>query len=239
MKLSFIALKSTRYSDSQNILTAYSRELGRVSMAVPAGKGKGASRIRALTMPLSILECETDVKPSREVMPIRQVRPVIVLGEVHTHPVKQMLAMFLAEVLSVVLRESVPDDRVYRYLESSISYLDSVHGGLVANFHICFLLHLGRLLGIEPDVSTYAPGMVIDLRDGIWRGSMPLHGEWLSPEESAAAVRMLRMTYSNMASFRLTREQRSRALDLVLRYYSLHVAPLSHIRSLEILRSMF
>ena len=172
MKLSFIALKSTRYSDSQSILTAYSRELGRVSMAVPAGKGKGASRIRALTMPLSILECETDVKPGREVMPIRQVRPVIVLGEVHTHPVKQMLAMFLAEVLSVVLRESVPDDRVYRYLESSISYLDSVHGGLVANFHICFLLHLGRLLGIEPDVSTYAPGMVIDLRDGIWRGSL-------------------------------------------------------------------
>ncbi len=114
-----------------------------------------------------------------------------------------------------------------------------MHGGLVANFHICFLLHLGRLLGIEPDVSTYAPGMVIDLRDGIWRGSMPLHGEWLSPEESAAAVGMLRMTYSNMASFRLTREQRSRALDLVLRYYSLHVAPLSHIRSLEILRSMF
>ena len=95
MKLSFIALKSTRYSDSQSILTAYSRELGRVSMAVPAGKGKGASRIRALTMPLSILECETDVKPGREVMPIRQVRPVIVLGEVHTHPVKQMLAMFL------------------------------------------------------------------------------------------------------------------------------------------------
>ncbi len=109
----------------------------------------------------------------------------------------------------------------------------------VANFHICFLLHLGRLLGIEPDVSTYAPGSVLDMRDGIWRKSMPLHGEVLAPDESEAAMRLQRMTYANMPTFRFTREQRARALDMVLRYYTLHVTSLSGLKSLDILRSMF
>ena len=76
------------------------------------------------------------------------------------------MAMFLAEVLSLVLRESVPDAGLYDYVAASARYLDSMPTADVANFHICFLLHLGRLLGIEPDVSTYAPGSVLDMRDG-------------------------------------------------------------------------
>ncbi|MDE6684431.1 MAG: DNA repair protein RecO, partial [Duncaniella sp.] len=74
---------------------------------------------------------------------------------------------------------------------------------------------------------------------GIWRDCLPLHGEILTPEESAEAARLARMTYTNMKYFRYTRSQRARVLDTVLRYYSLHVTPLSGLRSLEILRSMF
>ena len=238
MRTSFIALKVTRYSDTQSILTAYSREWGKVAFAMTVGKGKGASRLRALTMPLGLVECETDMRPGRDVLPLRQARPLAVLSDMHSNPVKQMLAMFLAEVLAAVLRDSVPDAHLYDYLDASARYLDGMSVGEVANFHICFLIHLGRLLGIEPDVSTYAPGSMLDMRDGIWRRSMPLHGEALTPEESEVAMSLQRMTYANMSAFRFTREQRAKALDMVLRYYSLHVTPLSGLRSLEILRAM-
>lgn len=238
MRISFIALKVTRYSDTQSILTAYSRELGRVSFAVTVGKGKGAARLRALTMPLGLVECDTDMRPGRDVLPLRQARPLVVLSDMHSNPVKQMMAMFLAEVLSFVLWESVPDPHLYDYIAASARYLDGISVSEVANFHICFLIHLGRLLGIEPDVSTYSPGTMLDMSDGIWRRSIPLHGEVLTSEESESAMRLQRMTYANMSTFRFTREQRARVLDMVLRYYSLHVTSLSGLHSLEILRSM-
>ncbi|QCD42146.1 hypothetical protein E7747_07590 [Duncaniella dubosii] len=38
MNLHLVALRTTKYSDTQTILTAYSRELGRVSLAMPAGR---------------------------------------------------------------------------------------------------------------------------------------------------------------------------------------------------------
>lgn len=239
MLISFISLKVTRYSDTQSILTAYSREWGKVAFAVATGKGKNASRLRAMTMPMGIVECDTDMRPGREVLPMRQARPVAVLTELHSNPLKQMVAMFVAEVLAKVLRESVHDAAVYDFIEGSARYLDALPVSDIGNFHICFLMHLGRLLGIEPDITTYAPGGVMDMRDGIWRNCLPLHNEVLTPEESAEAVRLARMTYANMRYFRYTRSQRARVLDLVLRYYSLHVTPLNGLRSLEILRSMF
>ena len=239
MLTSFISLKVTRYSDTQSILTAYSREWGRVAFAVSTGKGKNASRLRAMTMPMGIVECDTDFRPGRDVLSMRQPRPVVVFADLHTNPIKQMVAMFVAEVLSKVLRESIPDPAIYDFIEGSARYLDSLPVSDIGNFHICFLMHLGRLLGIEPDVTTYSAGAVMDMRDGVWRYCLPLHNEILTPEESLQAVRIVRMTYANMRYFRYTREQRARALDLVLRYYSMHVTPLNGLRSLEILRSMF
>lgn len=239
MKISFISLKLTRYSDKQSILTAFSRELGRVALAVPAGKGREAARLRALAMPMSVVECDTDVRPGREIMPLRQARQAMVMAGLHVNPLKQMLAMFLAEVVSAMVRDSGPDAGLYDFIESSVKCLDGNDGRGLGNFHICFLYHLGRMLGVEPDVSTYRPGWMLDMRDGAWRATMPIHGDALTPEESGLAARLARISFTNLSAFRFSRAERGRVLDLELRYLSLHVASLKGLRSLEVLRSMF
>ncbi|MDE6418019.1 MAG: recombination protein O N-terminal domain-containing protein [Duncaniella sp.] len=104
MKLTFVCLRLTRHSDSRSVLTAFSRELGRVALSVPAGQGRGAARLRALTMPLSVVQCETTAAPGREVLPMRQAVPAAVFGSLHSHPVKQLTAMFVAELLTGVVR---------------------------------------------------------------------------------------------------------------------------------------
>lgn len=42
-----------------------------------------------------------------------------------------------------------------------------------------------------------------------------------------------------MEHFRLTRDERNRALDTILDYYTMHYAPLGNLHSLSILRSLF
>lgn len=94
MNLHFIALKAIKYSDTQTILAAYCRELGRVSFALPAGAGKAAARMKALTMPLGLVECASELRPGREILSMRQVAQSVPLAELHADPFKQMLAMF-------------------------------------------------------------------------------------------------------------------------------------------------
>lgn len=238
MNLSLIALKVTKHSDKQSILTALSREWGRVSLALPAGSGKAAARMRALTMPLSVVECVTERRSAREIIPMRQVQQLLPLTSIHSNPVKQMVAMFIAEVLSAMLRETNEDESLFDFIARSVSILDEADAAGTANFHICFLYQLGRLLGIEPDTSTFLPGSILDIRDGIWRRSMPLHRDYLTPEESEAAYRLSRMTFTNYYKYRYTREERNRILDALLHYFSVHYVSLRSIHSLDILRAM-
>lgn len=238
MNLRFIALKTTKYSDTQTILAAYSRELGRISFALPAGAGKAAARMRALTMPLAVVECASDPRPGREILPMRQAVQAVGLPEIHGDPLKQMVAMFLSEILSAVLPGGGPDERMFDFLEASVRILDVADSRRTANFHLCFLYNLGRRLGIEPDVSTYTEGSVLDMQDGAWRLTAPLHRNYLSPEASALAWRLSRMTFANMDRYRFNRTERNAILDAVLEYFSIHYVSLRRLRSLDILRSL-
>ncbi|MCM1163059.1 MAG: DNA repair protein RecO [Muribaculaceae bacterium] len=238
MKLSLICLKLTRHSDTRSILTAFSREAGRIALGVPAGSGRGAARLRALTMPLSLLECESVRTPGREIYPMRQPSALRVTPSIHSNPVKQMMAMFVAELMDIILRQGDGDAILFDFLAAATLRLDSATGAEVANFHLCFLYRLAEVLGIEPDISTYAPGRIFDMRDGLWRPTYPLHNDALTPEESEWVARLSRITFDNMGRFQLTQAGRRRALDLMLRYFSIHTAPLSSLKSLEILRDL-
>lgn len=238
-KMQFIALRTVRHNDRHSILSAYSAECGRVAFAIPAGAGKEASRRRALLMPMSIVECVADIKPGREVSLMSEPRALAPLMGLRTNPIKSSIALFLAEVLGVVLRDGPPDSTLYKYICSSIEVLDLLPSNRSANFHVCFLWGLGRFIGIEPDTEEYRTGMVFDMQDGRFRMSAPLHPNYLDSERSQAVAAVSRMRYATMHLFKMSRAQRNELLDGILRYYSMHYAGLQSLRSLEVLRELF
>lgn len=238
-KMQFIALRTVRHNDRHSILSAYSAECGRVAFAISAGAGKEASRRRALLMPMSIVECVADVKPGREVSLMSEPRALAPLMGLRTNPIKSSIALFLAEVLGVVLRDGPPDSTLYKYICSSIEVLDLLPSNRSANFHVCFLWGLGRFIGIEPDTEEYRTGMVFDMQDGRFRVSAPLHPNYLDSERSQVVAAVSRMRYANMHLFKMSRVQRNELLDGILRYYSMHYAGLQSLRSLEVLRELF
>lgn len=233
-----IALRTVRYNDRHNIVTCYSAERGRVAFAVNAGAGKGASRLRALLMPLSIVECEADFRPGRDIGTMANVRAITALHGIHSSPVKSTLTLFLAEVLCSVLQEGPADDTVWRYVAEGVVRLDRLEAGRAANFHICFLHGLAQLLGIAPEADEYRPGMVFDMVDGRFRLTPPLHSRYLSAADSRAVWIVSRLTYDNMHRWHLGREQRRQVLDAVLSYYTLHYAGLGGLKSLEVVRAL-
>lgn len=238
--LNIIALKRVTYSDRHAILTAWSRERGRVSLLVPDGAGRGAARNRALTMIPSLVEVVADVRPGRDIWPTRSLRPAAPLASLRANPLKALVGQLLAEILGDMLRQSGPDERMFDFIEISLNTLDATTDNTaVANFHIAFLSHLLRFAGIEPDMTTYAPGRCFDMRDGVFRATLPPHPDILVGDEAEAASRLSRLTYRNSHLFHYTKKERNRALDLLLRYMTLHHTSTATPKSLEIIRSLF
>lgn len=235
-KLDCIALRTVKYSDRSSILSVYSRQEGRLSLLVPAGQGKQAARMRALLMPMGRFECVADIRPGREIYPFRDLRPILLppVGD----PVRSTLALFVTDLLSGLLKESMPDPLLFDFINRSIEQLSTLPTKQLANFHIVFLILLTRFLGIEPDWGSYREGAIFDLAEGIFRQSPPPHRNFLTSSDSSVAFTLRRISYRNLHLFAMSRFDRNRLLDSILHYYQLHYPSLPTLSSLPILRVM-
>ena len=233
-----VALRTVKYDDRHSIVTAWSAERGRVGLLVPSGSSREATRRRALMMPLGIFEGEADIRPGRDILNIRDVRPLAVLPSISSSPSKSVVAMFLAEVLGKVLNDAAPDAMLAEFIFRSVITLDGLPPRGVANYPLVFLCRLGGFMGIEPDAGSWSPGKVFDMKDGLYRSSAPLGGRWLNAEEAAVGAMIQRLTFASGSRLRLSRGVRRVALDHILEYYTLHLTPLDNLRSLQVLRDL-
>lgn len=234
-----IPLRFVRYSDTRSILNAYTRENGRLSFLIPDGTGTGLARRRALFQPLFPIDAIIESRPDTEFARIKEPHPAFPLYGLASNPVKQTVTLFIAEVLSSLLRHPEPDPVMFDFLIYSIRTLENADTHHVANFHLVFLYRLTEFLGIKPDAACWSQGKVFDLRDSVFRSVAPLHNDYLSPQNASLIPLIDRLDYRTMPLLRLSRLQRNKILDTILHYYGLHDFPIHPLRSLDIFRSLF
>ncbi len=236
--LNCIALRTVRHSDATSIVTAWSRQRGRIAVAISAGAGREAQRRRALMMPLGLFEGIGHFKPGEDICRMSDVR--LTPGSMSPQgAVGATVAMFLADFLASALRDSPPDPRLSDFLFPEIGAIGTLSPAALANFHLMVIYRLGHFLGIEPDLATYAPGRWFDMREARFTSAPPVHHQALDPERARGVVLLSRMNRRNLARVRLSRADRAALLDSVLEYYSIHHAPLSSLASLAIVREIF
>lgn len=238
-KMQLIPLRTIRYSDSKSILTAFTRDNGRMTFLIPDGEGKGVARRRALFQPLFPIEGTVETKPGVEFSRIKEPHAIFPIYSLLSNPIKQSLAIFLAEILSSVVRHPEPDPLLFDFILDSVKRLETSSSSKTGNFHIVFLYKLAVILGISPDAGSYEPGDVFDMRDSIFRKTLPLHKDYILPETASLLPVLERLSFRTMHLLKLNRNQRNTLLDTMLHYYELHDFPIYPLRSLEIFRSIF
>jgi DNA repair protein RecO (recombination protein O) len=238
--VSCIALRTIKYDDRRSIVTAWSTQQGRLSIAVPTGNGREAQRRRALMMPLSLFEGEIDLRPGREIVTIQDVKPIVVTASINMNPVKSVVALFLADVLERILRTNQSDSRLSKFIFESVEYFNALQSATaIANFHLYFLYSLGSYLGIEPDIPSWHRGAVFDLKEGTFRQSAPLHTQYLEADKAEGIVLLSRMTRDNLSHIHLSKAERNEMLDRILDYYTIHLTHLESLPSLHVVRELF
>jgi DNA repair protein RecO (recombination protein O) len=216
----------------------YTEAFGRVSYLVTRNRGKKTTVSKALFLPLSVVEMEVEHQNKRDLHRIRETKQCYPLNRLFTDPVKNALALFIAEVLFRVVKDTEPDARLFDYLYRSINLLELVEGG-VANFHVVFLLHLLHYLGIFPNTDSYAEGYYFDMQNGVFANQEPLHRHYLNREESRIFARLFKISYENMSLYAFSRHDRVNILNRILTYYRIHLPEIPEIKSLPILQALF
>lgn len=237
IKTTGIVLHSIKHRDSSTIITIYTRQFGRVSyMAYGVNKKKSICRA-ALLQPLSILEMDVFHVPGKDIQRIKDLKMECLFTGIPFNPIKNLVALFLSEILFRTLRQTEPDENLFLFLENSIQQLDCCEEG-IANFHLVFLIKLSRYLGFEPNLEDNN-GKYFDLMNGVFLKDKPLHVHFLLSETTTDFVSLLQTDYTNMHKLILTREKRTNLLKSLVEYYRLHIPEFHSLHSLAVLQSLF
>ncbi len=233
-----VVLRMIKYSDSLMIADVYTQSRGRLSFLVPVSRSKRSKVRSVLFQPLSMLTFNAAYREGKGLCRLVDAQPYAYYSTIPYDVVKSSIALYLAEMLSNILHEEGENEPLFAYLDYALNWFDSAREGY-ADFHILFLVHLTRYLGISPNVESFVPGSCFDLLAGCLVSKPPLHAQYLSPEDTRNFIALLNVDFDALPSVALNRKARGEYLTLLQNYYRLHIPGFSEPKSAEVLREIF
>lgn len=232
-----IVLHNVKHTDSSTIVTIYTRLFGKITYLVYNTQKKNSTIRTALLTPLSIIELDVFHRQNREIQQIKESRNIFFCKNIPFSPIKNAIALFVAEMLFRTLKQTDADENLFTFLVDSIKKLDEAEKESV-NFHLVFLTKFTGYLGFEMN-NEYFGTQHFDLLNGMFVEQQPEHKHFIAPPISEHFAMLLNVDYDTMDSLKFSRQQRIQLLEYLLEYYRLHIANFNQIHSLSVLQTLF
>ncbi len=238
-KLRGIVLHSIKYGDTSLIAYIYTDLHGRQTYMLNGVRGGRGKQRASLIQPLFLLDIEAyPERRSGTICRAKEFRASTTLQSLPFDVNKNVMALFIGEVLYKLVREEEQNEALFDFLREHILFLDELQHG-VSNFHLYFLAHLARHLGFFPGNSYDEDLPYFDMQNGVFVPFVPAHGESMNRATSALLGELLNTDLSELKSIKANREQRSTLLKMLLDYYCTHLGMSNPIRSLAVLEEVF
>jgi DNA repair protein RecO (recombination protein O) len=166
------------------------------------------------------------------------VKDIKILADIHTGEfdiVKSTICMFLNEILYKLFSDAGEDKRMFEFLFSSLQQFFMQKN--TPDFHLRFLTALVRELGCCPENNFSSPKMVFSVEKSCF-----VYNLLAKQEEHELGLYFHRLLEQEL--FPENKEKvipyiwRNSLLEMILKYYTLHVANLSQIKSHAILKTI-
>lgn len=197
------------------------------------GKKKG-NRLSHLE-PLSFVEISFHFREKYGVQTARKITADYTSPKLFFDPIKSTVQLFLAEMLFKALKEETPDEDLFDYLFSSISYLQEANDQ--QDFHLIFLMKFTRFLGFYPKGEMTENAVYFDLLNGEFSSSRAQSIHTLDLHNSTDFKEILASDYGTRLS--LSQDRRRKVLDSLVEYYRLHLEGFGEVKSLKVLKEVF
>lgn len=202
---------------------------------VRSAKGRGSKL--ALFQPMFPVEFEGLESSRQQMHRFKEVRSGFLLQSLPFDVRKSTMALFMAEVLYRLVRESEPNEALFDFVWNCAGALDTMDDG-VANFHLWFLANLSRFLGFSPG-NDYTPEAWFDIREGLYTPVRPTHTSVMTQPCARMLDELVGGDVCKLGQLGLNREQRVEFLNAMLVYFGYHLDAVSAVQSVRILQEVF
>ena len=233
-----VVLHTLKYGDSGLVVYLYTDLHGRQTyliQGVRSSKGKGNKA--ALFQPMFLLEYEGIEPKIGEMHRIKELAASVPLSSLPFDVRKSTIALFMAEVLYRLVRESEPNPRLFAFIEQAVQALDVLQEG-ISNFHLWFLVKLSYFLGFYPG-NAYSENSFFDIMRGEFTVLPPTHRMVVERDEARLLGQLMDVRVDALGTIGLNRQQRVAFLNALLAFIGYHADTIHSVKSVDILKEVF
>jgi len=230
-----IVLGSIKFGETSRVVHCYTRSFGLQGYMVNGLSGKKSVVKAGMLLPLTQLKLVVSYKGKGTLERIKDANLLCAYQHIPADPIRNALALFVAEVLSKTLREESPNQDKFNFIQDVCNALEELEK-VPAHFPSAFLVGLSRYLGFYPDAKSAQSGEFFDLLEGVFLQAQPLHPNYMSVDISTALKKVMD---GEIDSYGISKTARKKLLYELLRYYSVHLEGFGKLKSIEVLEEIF
>ena len=231
-----IVLGYINYSETSIIVRCFTKKFGVKSFLIRGIRSKKKKKLQlGQFQRLNIIDVESSDSKRGDLSYIKNVKSLISFHSINSDILKYNIALFISEVLISVIRHEESDYRIFTFIKESLVWFENSER--FSNFHILFLIYLTSLLGILPEknINNF---QYFDLENGKFiptNNSLNcIGGEVI---EDFSLILGTKFDYSNKILTNIN--QRRNMIDLILKYYQIHIPGFKIPKSIGVLNDLF
>jgi len=232
-----IILACVKYGDTSLIVHAYTEKFGRQSYMIKGGRSKKSRTKLNLFQPLFLLDMNVSHRDGKNLQMIKEAQFSETTLHLNFDAHKNPLVLFLAEVLSKVLKEEECDTQLFDFLAHHITYLLQVDE-IPRAYHLNFLLNLTRFLGFYPHDNWSELNLFFDLDNAVFVSLENRHAHCLDRNVSYSFHQLLQTQLSLLDQIDLSSEELKLLLRGILNIYALHSPGFTKLKSLSVFEDL-
>lgn len=230
-----ILLSVVKHTDKLSVANIYTLGQGFCAYSFFLPKNSRSSAKNTLLMPLSLMDFESDASASG-LARMRGAAFLFPYRDIPFNHYKSAIALFLSEFLTASLRsEKCENSALFNFLTDSLQWFDAAVQ--FSNFHLYLSVHLADFLGIAPDASTFCNGYVLDIQNGKYVQQQ--NADPLQCRLSWLFVSFQNAELDTVQQMEMSGTERSALLNMLCNFYSFHIPSFPHLKSIEILHTLF
>ncbi len=171
---------------------------------------------------------------------LKEVQFSFIYQNIRQDMIKSAMMIFMTELSAKSIKDHQINADLFQYLYRCYILLDNLNP-LDPDFHLKFMLGMSRFLGFYPSEKTHHEEKYFDLLNGVFVFSENQNHHLVNEQDSALLDQFIsgKSIQNNSSRNHFTLDQRKRLLDILIRYYSVHVEHFIGLQSPAVYKSIF
>ena len=230
-------IRSIKNGETSLIVSCYLEDIGYKTFIVKGVYGSKKSKFsKAHFFPLNIINLNYSYSEGKNLGFIKEVKTEKLYKSLHLDIQKSSVIIFLSEILNSIFKEeTLVNKDLFNFLLNTLSWYDQVNS--CNNFHLKFLIELSRFIGFYPNINNENDSF-FNLESGSTSATQSI-GTNISGNDLTLFKEFLGTEFEDLNSMNTKNESRTRILNYIIDYYSLHLQMFKTPKSINVFAEIF